>query len=174
MALSTQMFDSYGARASSDNSADPYSGFGGRSGQSYDAETGLHFDGGQYYDTGAGRYVGRGGGANPGASAYSYAGNNPVGGGAGGSARSLNGRLPDPFDDRPCADAQYGAMILGHGAGLQQAEQFLGSMMPLVPGVNVVYGVGQAISGCNFADRPRGNPLECDTLDSSRGWTGTG
>jgi len=27
-------------------------------------------------------------------------------------------------------------------------------MMPLVPGVNVVYGVGQAISGCNFAGQP--------------------
>ena len=99
--VSTQMFDAYGARASSNNSADPYSGFGGRSGQSYDAETGLHYGGGQYYDAGAGRSLQRGGGAGPGGSLYSAFGNNPVSGG--GSATIYNGNLPDPFDDRPCA-----------------------------------------------------------------------
>ena len=84
--LSTQTFDAYGARLSTDGNADPYAGYGGQSGYYTDWETGtaasalelLMF---RYYDPSAGRFltrdpIGYQGGAND----YEYVSDGPTGG----------------------------------------------------------------------------------------------
>ncbi len=76
----TYGFDSYGNRVGTDNSADPYSGFGAQFGYLRDSETGLSLCGERYYDPGQGRWlnrdpIGYGGGIN----VYAYVRSNPLG-----------------------------------------------------------------------------------------------
>jgi len=83
--LSTQTFDAYGSRLSTDGNADPYAGYSGQSGYYTDWETGtatsalelLTF---RYYDPSVGRFLTRDpagyeGGANP----YEYVSDGPIG-----------------------------------------------------------------------------------------------
>ncbi len=77
--LGSYCFDSYGTRQSTDNSTDPYSGYGAQWGYYRDSETGLSLLGERYYDPGQGRFLNRDpiryrGGIN----LYGYAGNNPL------------------------------------------------------------------------------------------------
>ncbi len=82
--LSTQTFDAYGSRLSTDSNADPYAGYGGRFGYYTDWETGsataaLELLTLRYYDPLAGRFltrdpVGYKGGANP----YEYVNDGPT------------------------------------------------------------------------------------------------
>ena len=77
--LGSYGFDAYGTRASTDNSSDPYSGFGAQFGYYRDAETGLSLLGHRYYDPGQGRFLNRDpiryrGGLN----LYSYVRNRPM------------------------------------------------------------------------------------------------
>ena len=83
--LSTQTFDAYGLRQSTDGNSDPYCGFGGQSGYYTDWETGtaasaLEMLGLRYYDPSAGRFLTRDpsdykGGAN----LYEYCNDGPIG-----------------------------------------------------------------------------------------------
>jgi len=57
--LGSYMFDAVGARNSTDGSADPFSGYGGKWGYYTDWETGLNLLGYRYYDAGTGRFVNR-------------------------------------------------------------------------------------------------------------------
>jgi RHS repeat-associated protein len=57
--LGSYMFDGFGKRGSTDNSTDPFSGFGSQWGYYSDWETGLQLLGWRYYDSGAGRFVNR-------------------------------------------------------------------------------------------------------------------
>ncbi len=78
--LGAGQFDAYGTRvASTDNSTDPFSGYGAKWGYYSDSETGLQLLGLRYYDSGTGRFINR----DPisysgGMDLYGYTGNNPV------------------------------------------------------------------------------------------------
>lgn len=84
--LSTQTFDAYGSRLSTDGNADPYAGYGGQSGYYTDWETGnassaLELLSLRYYDPSAGRFltrdpIGYKGGANQ----YEYVSDDPTNG----------------------------------------------------------------------------------------------
>src|SRR5579871_4397117 len=72
-------FDAYGTRASTDNSTDPYSGYGAQWGYYRDAETGLSLLGHRYYDPGQGRFLNRDPiGYDGGLNLYAYVGSNPA------------------------------------------------------------------------------------------------
>ena len=83
--LSTQTFDAYGLRQSTDGNLDPFCGFGGQSGYYTDWETGtaasaLEMLGLRYYDPAAGRFLTRDpSGYKGGANLYEYVGNRPTG-----------------------------------------------------------------------------------------------
>jgi RHS repeat-associated protein len=77
--LGSYCFDAYGTRYSTDNSSDPYTGFGAQHSYYRDAETGLSLLGHRYYDPGQGRFlnrdpIGYGGGLN----LYAYTRNRPL------------------------------------------------------------------------------------------------
>lgn len=77
--LSTQRFDGFGSRVSTDNNTDPFAGFNGQAGYYTDWETGLQLLTHRYYDPGFGRFLTRdpasyGGGAN----LYEYCGDEPT------------------------------------------------------------------------------------------------
>jgi RHS repeat-associated protein len=77
--LGSYSFDAYGTRASTDNSSDPYTGFGAQWGYYRDAETGLSLLGHRYYDPSQGRFLNRDPiGYDGGLNLYSYAANNPM------------------------------------------------------------------------------------------------
>lgn len=77
--LDTFGFDAFGYRVGTDNSTDPYSGYGAQWGYYRDSETGLSLLGHRYYDYTQGRFlnrdpIGYAGGLN----VYSYVGSNPL------------------------------------------------------------------------------------------------
>src|SRR5579884_1868676 len=79
--LGSYVFDSFGNRTSTDNSTDPYSGYGSQAGYYTDWETGLCLLGHRYYDPATGRFLtrdpmGYAGGIN----LYGYVGNGPLAG----------------------------------------------------------------------------------------------
>ncbi|WP_165864609.1 fibronectin type III domain-containing protein [Capsulimonas corticalis] len=73
------MFDAYGLRVGTDNSADPYSGFGGEWGYNTDPDTGLELLTHRYYDPAIGSFLTRDPiGYNGGGNLYRYTINNPI------------------------------------------------------------------------------------------------
>jgi RHS repeat-associated protein len=77
--LGSYGFDAFGVRASTDNSTDPYSGFGAQWGYYRDSETGLSLLGERYYDASQGRFLNRDPiGYDGGLNLYAYTENNPL------------------------------------------------------------------------------------------------
>ncbi|HET6382407.1 MAG TPA: RHS repeat-associated core domain-containing protein [Armatimonadota bacterium] len=77
--LGTYMFDAFGQRTGTDNSADPYLGYESRRGGYTDPETGLTLFTFRYYDTANGRFLNRDPiGYRGGVNVYGYCGNNPA------------------------------------------------------------------------------------------------
>jgi RHS repeat-associated protein len=77
--LGSYGFDAFGVRASTDNSTDPYSGFGAQWGYYRDSETGLSLLGHRYYDATQGRFLSRDPiGYDGGLNLYAYTASNPL------------------------------------------------------------------------------------------------
>jgi len=77
--LGSYCFDAFGNRTSTDNSTDPFSGYGSQDGYYTDWETGLSLLGFRYYDLGTGRFLNRDPiGYDGGVNVYDYVSNNPV------------------------------------------------------------------------------------------------
>ncbi len=138
--LGSYMFDAYGTRGSTDNSSDPFSGYGGQWGYYTDWETGLQLLGHRYYDAATGRFVNRDPiGYTGGINLYTYTGNSP-----------LNG--VDPTGHCPPGETQEEC----------DQDQQSGNDQPDGPGNDPGMHQGQPSSGGSFGAPPRYDEAPCD------------
>ena len=129
--LDTNICDAFGNRVSTDNSTDPYSGFGAKFGYYADSETGLELLTHRYYDPQLGRFINRDPSSSSGGlDLYAYTGNSPI------DESDPDGLLPS-YDDSgktPCADqADMTTAIKEACAKIMDIHRVDNSSNPLCP-----------------------------------------
>ncbi len=183
--ISTQTFDAYGSRQSTDGNTDPYAGYQGQSGYYADWETGtstsalelLTF---RYYDPSTGRFLTRDPiGYKGGANSYEYCSDSPTGGSdplglfpvldtilkamaaCAGVLEALNNPGDDPCnsDYNLCLKVDYCIAEIFSAIAEAVSEELGPTIAGCIEGAfsGVLHTLSEAL--CRWADSPSGPPM---------------